>query len=79
MWDKTKPAFVAPAMNTKMYENVFTKEYMEKMKHMENVHIIPPIQKKLACGDLGIGGIADTEVIYDTVCKHVISILATKL
>eukprot|EP00826_Nyctotherus_ovalis_P059922 TRINITY_DN8375_c0_g1_i2.p1 TRINITY_DN8375_c0_g1~~TRINITY_DN8375_c0_g1_i2.p1 ORF type:complete len:217 (+),score=35.19 TRINITY_DN8375_c0_g1_i2:98-748(+) len=66
LWSK-KPMFIAPAMNTNMYLNPFTEQHIQQLVKAPNVHIIPPVSKKLACGDIGVGGIADTEVIYKTV------------
>ena len=57
-------------MNTMMYINFLTEKQrkilLEEFKFIE----IPAIEKKLACGDIGIGGIADTDVIYEKVLEY---------
>lgn len=70
-WDSKKCVFIAPAMNTLMYLSQITQDYLEILKTHENIHMIPPISKKLACGDIGIGGIADSEVIFNEVIKYI--------
>ena len=54
-------------MNTEMYLNSFTTEHIKKLQDIKNVQVIPPISKKLAYGEIGVGEIADTETIYNTV------------
>lgn len=47
-----KPFYIAPAMNTHMWEHPFTKKHIETMQEIGCIHI-QPISKKLACGDIG--------------------------
>lgn len=65
-WDYSKPLFVAPAMNTFMYNNPFTKRHLEVISEL-GISLIPPITKRLACGDYGNGAMAEPTVIYTTV------------
>ena len=59
-----KPLILAPAMNTRMWENSITAEHLELIKRFYNVTVIPPVAKHLADGDTGIGGLAeDSEII----------------
>ena len=81
-WDATKPVVLAPAMNTLMWENSFTKRHIRSLAvdagaahipgHLtdlqliaqindrsKTLRIVPPIEKELACGDVGFGGLAD--------------------
>ena len=48
------PIFVAPAMNTAMYENPVTQENIERLR-TRGVHIIAPASGQLACGTSGAG------------------------
>lgn len=65
-WDFSKPMFVAPAMNTMMWEHPFTKEHCSRLESI-GVCIINPVEKTLACGDRGIGAMADCGVIADRI------------
>ncbi|MCO5591479.1 hypothetical protein L7F22_045462 [Adiantum nelumboides] len=64
-WDCSKPVFVAPAMNTFMWENPFTQRHLESVKDLGFV-MISPIPMKLACGDYGNGATAEPFVIDST-------------
>ncbi|KAN0006862.1 hypothetical protein ACTFIU_005055 [Dictyostelium citrinum] len=66
-WDyKNKSMILAPAMNTMMWENPFTSKHIETMKSISsNVFIIDPIQKKLFCGDIGMGAMEEVPKIVD--------------
>jgi len=66
-WDLNKPIVVAPAMNTHMWTNPFTMEHLAKIQSVYNLSIISPIVKTLACGDTGIGAMANIEDIVDLV------------
>jgi len=59
-WDPNKSVVVAPAMNTQMYKHPITKDQIEKLGHYYyNYSIAWPISKELACGDIGIGAMAN--------------------
>jgi phosphopantothenoylcysteine decarboxylase len=69
-WDWTKPVFLCPAMNTYMWENQPTDEQIESFTDRENrrnkkVHIIHPVEKRLACGDVGAGALAPAAKIIE--------------
>lgn len=59
---KKEDVFVAPAMNTVMYESPALQRNLTTLKR-DRVNIIPPVEARLACGDTGIGKLADKEVI----------------
>jgi phosphopantothenoylcysteine decarboxylase/phosphopantothenoylcysteine decarboxylase/phosphopantothenate--cysteine ligase len=63
---KDKPVFIAPAMNTNMYENPIVQENIEKLK-ARGFMIIEPRESVLACGDLGKGAMADVSEIMDRI------------
>jgi phosphopantothenoylcysteine decarboxylase len=67
-WDSTKPVLVAPAMNTYMWENPFTSQHVTSLEKL-GFTVIAPVEKKLACGDVGNGGMASVETITDEVKK----------
>ncbi|KAL3845603.1 hypothetical protein ACJIZ3_003006 [Penstemon smallii] len=65
-WDYSKPMFVAPAMNTFMWKNSFTERHLMAIDEM-GISLIPPVTKRLACGDYGNSAMAETSVIFSTV------------
>eukprot|EP00268_Persea_americana_P020204 TRINITY_DN20431_c0_g1_i1.p1 TRINITY_DN20431_c0_g1~~TRINITY_DN20431_c0_g1_i1.p1 ORF type:complete len:211 (-),score=42.66 TRINITY_DN20431_c0_g1_i1:344-976(-) len=65
-WDFNKPLFVAPAMNTFMWNNPFTERHLEIVSQL-GISLVPPITKRLACGDYGNGAMAEPSLIFSTV------------
>ncbi len=57
-WDRSKPVIIAPAMNTKMWEHPVTDEHLAKLKIWYDLRLVPPVSRKLACGDVGVGAMA---------------------
>ena len=57
---------LAPAMNTKMYENPLTQHNLERLQRF-GWKIIQPREAVLACGDQGTGALAEIDTIIDTV------------
>jgi len=64
-WDPNKPVLMAPAMNTFMWQNPLTKAHLHAFLVCKNTKrsLVMPQSKKLACGDEGIGAMADIAVI----------------
>ncbi len=62
----TAKVIFAPAMNTKMYENRIVQENIEKLAAL-GYYFITPASGRLACGDVGIGKLADVDTIVDFV------------
>jgi phosphopantothenoylcysteine decarboxylase/phosphopantothenoylcysteine decarboxylase/phosphopantothenate--cysteine ligase len=60
------PRFVAPAMNTNMYENPIVQDNLKKLQKY-GFEIIEPKEARLACGDLGKGALTDVETIIKAV------------
>eukprot|EP00271_Cylindrocystis_brebissonii_P010390 TRINITY_DN26569_c0_g1_i1.p1 TRINITY_DN26569_c0_g1~~TRINITY_DN26569_c0_g1_i1.p1 ORF type:complete len:286 (+),score=37.12 TRINITY_DN26569_c0_g1_i1:494-1351(+) len=67
-WDFSKPLLVAPAMNTMMWDSPFTVRHLEAIERL-GVFVIPPISKRLACGDVGTGAMAEPATIEAEVRK----------
>lgn len=65
MATKAKVIF-APAMNTNMWENPIVQNNIRKLKEY-GYEFIEPASGRLACGDVGGGKLADTELISDVV------------
>ena len=53
-----------------MYENFLTKKQIKILEEEFKFIQIPSVVKLLKCGDVGIGGIADTKDIYDIVNRN---------
>ena len=53
----TTPKLIAPAMNTKMYENPLTKKNLDTLHDLGYQEILPK-SGLLACGDTGRGGLS---------------------
>ena len=83
--DDLKPIILAPAMNTEMYNNSIThaqmntfynsKRFNVKLAdgswgHAAQVKFIEPVEKKLACGQTGIGAMAAASDIAQPVFEH---------
>ena len=60
------PIFMAPAMNTRMYENPVVIENMNKLK-LRGVNFIEPRSTLLACKDVGKGAMATVDTIVNYV------------
>ncbi|BFG38704.1 hypothetical protein CerSpe_249780 [Prunus speciosa] len=58
-WDFSKPLFVAPAMNTLMWNNPFTQRHIRTIKDELRISLILPLTKN--------GAMAETDEIYGAV------------
>lgn len=67
-WDISyKPIILCPAMNTNMYLSPANGRNIKESLSGRLSLLIKPIEKMLACGDVGIGGLDDISNIYDKV------------
>lgn len=57
-----KPVIIAPAMNTKMYENLILQDNLNKLRRF-GYEIIEPASGHLACGTSGAGKMPSEEVL----------------
>lgn len=64
----TTPVYLAPAMNTNMYENPIVQANIEKLEAL-GYKFIEPKESLLACGVTGKGALADVDVIVDIIEK----------
>lgn len=58
-WSTSVPMFAAPAMNTAMWTHPITKKQLEVLSHLPYFETIYPIEKVLACKDVGMGAMAE--------------------
>jgi len=66
-----KPVFVAPAMNTNMWQHPINMENLQRMLDMKPIGITFPITKRLACGDEGEGAMAHIDEIFGDIKRWI--------
>ena len=64
------PKIVAPAMNTRMYENPITQDNMETLERY-GFTVIQPASGRLACGDTGAGKMPEPEELCDYILQAI--------
>lgn len=65
---KDIPVLIAPAMNTAMYDNKVTQRNMRTLAEL-GFGFIEPREALLACGDVGRGALAETDLIVERALK----------
>ena len=55
----TTPILLCPAMNTHMWDNPITQRNLQWLQDSKRFNILSPVEKRLACGDFGIGGLVN--------------------
>ncbi|KAJ1920400.1 hypothetical protein H4219_001376 [Mycoemilia scoparia] len=66
-WDSGRPRVICPAMNTHMWNHPHTSIQIATLKDQLGFVVVDPISKTLACGDTGIGAMAEPELIAKTI------------
>jgi phosphopantothenoylcysteine decarboxylase/phosphopantothenate--cysteine ligase len=66
---------ICPAMNENMYKSRITQGNIKKLKSL-GYKFVGPIKGRLACGETGVGCLAETETIVRQV-KKMLEIMAT--
>ncbi|KAE8910576.1 hypothetical protein PF005_g576 [Phytophthora fragariae] len=61
-WIMSKPLIYAPAMNTDMWNHPITAKQLQVLDEF-GYKMVPPVEKKLACGVVGNGGLATVDTI----------------
>ena len=64
-----KPVFIAPAMNTNMYENPAVQQNIDILRK-RGCHILTPDEGFLACGTSGSGRMQEPEEIFATIDEN---------
>ena len=65
------PKAIAPAMNTKMYENPVTQDNLSKLRHY-GWEVVEPASGRLACGAEGKGKLPEPEQLLE-LCLHTLA------
>ena len=60
-----KPLWVAPAMNTRMWENPATKANLAALNG-RGINVVEPIEGDMACGEFGLGRMTEPTEIVET-------------
>ena len=63
----TCPVILAPAMNTRMWNNELTRENVERLQRLERMILVGPGTGSLACGEEGPGRMEEPAVIFEAV------------
>jgi phosphopantothenoylcysteine decarboxylase/phosphopantothenate--cysteine ligase len=53
------PVVLAPAMNTEMWFHPVVQRNLRWLAELGRYRLVDPVEKRLACGDVGVGGLAD--------------------
>lgn len=61
------PVVLAPAMNTEMWLHPVVQRNLRWIEELQRYTLVDPVAKRLACGDIGVGGMAEPAVLLDTV------------
>lgn len=80
-WDYSRPLVLAPAMNTAMWSNPLTKKHLDSYSELMGscVSMISPIEKRLACGDVGVGAMAEPGAILEHIGSLLLSLNTSNL
>ncbi len=66
---KNKPILLAPGMNTEMWENPVFKRNLAQIE-ADGSTVVPPITDVLACGETGVGKMAEPATILEAIEDH---------
>jgi phosphopantothenoylcysteine decarboxylase/phosphopantothenate--cysteine ligase len=66
-WRQNRPVLMFPAMNTMMWEHVFTCENVKKINKLPYARVVDPAAGLLACGDEGSGKLMDVDAMADLI------------
>ena len=68
MLAKNRPVILAPSMNVEMWENPAFQRNLETAR-ADGAIIVPPQVDELACGEVGIGKMAEPETIFESIVE----------
>lgn len=57
------PNLLCPAMNTQMWDHPIVRRNLKWLEETGRYTIVAPTEKRLACGDVGVGGLAEVDDI----------------
>ena len=53
-----------------MYEHPLTAQHVRAIKEVIGYHVVGPVSKSLACGDVGVGAMVEWRDIVSTVARR---------
>ena len=74
----SKPIVVCPAMNTHMYLHPLTAKHLSVVRDELGYQVWGPVSKKLACGDIGVGGMVEWSELVDRIVTLARGLLGEK-
>ena len=57
------PNLLCPAMNTQMWDHPIVRRNVKWLEDAARYTVVAPSEKRLACGDVGVGGLAEVDDI----------------
>lgn len=63
----SKPCLLAPAMNTAMWDAPVVQRNLRWLQELQRYAFVEPVSKRLACGDIGVGGLAEVSDMVDAI------------
>jgi phosphopantothenoylcysteine decarboxylase/phosphopantothenate--cysteine ligase len=63
-----KPVLAAPAMNVRMWEHAATQRNLATLR-ADDIHFVGPEEGEMACGEYGLGRMAETSAILDAIAR----------
>jgi len=67
--DDDCPKIIAPAMNDRMWLSPAVQHNVAGLRRLERVHVIDPVEGRLASGKIATGHMAPVEEIVETICS----------
>ena len=64
---QTTPILLAPAMNTEMWNHPTTQRNRRWLGDLNRYQFADPIDKRLACGDTGVGGLQEVDDLVSAI------------
>ena len=61
------PVVLGPAMNTEMWFHPVVQRNRTWLQQMDRYHLVEPVEKELACGDVGQGGLAEPAALWKAI------------
>ncbi|XP_045602648.1 phosphopantothenoylcysteine decarboxylase [Procambarus clarkii] len=68
-WDTARPLVFCPAMNTHMFKHPLTMRHTSILKELGYIEVCV-VSKRLACGDVGAGAMAELDNIVNAVMQE---------
>lgn len=63
------PSLLCPAMNTAMWQHPVVQRNLGWIEGLQRYRVVAPSHKRLACGDVGIGGLAEIDTILEALVE----------